>query len=624
MIGADKYHGGVPLDHFDRVVQMDRSQVTIPISEPQAKMRLFARLRQATMSYLKTHSTVAPSAPPSGSVEYWTNSVDGQLWYTNSLGNSYPVAHFSKDIEGTIYVDPANTQGWSGGDAGAWINSANSYAQTTYNVNYGAVIQLAPGTYTQTTPVLIATLGWSIILRGSGDGNGGTILNFTSNTANAIAVTLGGASGNNGGVQLENITVNCGASSATTLTAVQWGATAAQTGGSAVYTAGATAKNVAINKTYGAQQFAMGMNWANSAGVGAYGVNMLNVKVQYCTTGMATFGENNVIIGGLIGNCGTGITVGSGTEVNAFAMAFDDNTTTAVNVSNIAGRVNMAACRFENPSQTTTSSYITISAGTITLNHCNLQDDNTTGTATGFIQCTGGTVTSTACWHTTSGRTFTQIYNVTAPGQVVVNSPVIAPGATFGTAVVWFTPGVGVANARIAGYNFPNSLTAALGTINTTETLLLNLPLPAGGIRVGTTIRWIVGGTFTTTTTTAQTTQFFIRSGTLGTTGDTLNYTLTTTNGTTALTSQPFKVFIEMTCTAVGSASTWMGMMYQHSPDGSLAGAQGFQGLVSTSWTLGTAPNTITATFMDLSVKTSATTDSITAVTEATAEWVRV
>lgn len=52
-----------------------------------------------------------------------------------------------KDVEGRVFVDSANSQGWSGTDAGAWINSAYSYIHTTYTDNNGGIIELAAGSY---------------------------------------------------------------------------------------------------------------------------------------------------------------------------------------------------------------------------------------------------------------------------------------------------------------------------------------------------------------------------------------------------------------------------------------------------------------------------------------------
>lgn len=657
---GDKYHGGVPTDRL-----MSLRKRLPSVAELKERARVRAKLHRIRMycdpafdparrafktyhyeppprrgtarvflwllvllpflaatqfgSFLKTHTTSAPSAPAAGAVEYWTNSADGQLWFTNSSGNSYPVGSFPKDEWGVIFVDTANTLGWAGADAGAWINSAYAYGNTTYgnaSESGGFIIELAPCTpthtmYTFSTPIVLGnasnlTCCW---LRGKGDGNGATVLNFTGTSG--AAISIGGGSGNDGGTQLSDFTL-LGTAQGNGATGIQFGVSGVANAG------GTTIKNVSIRR------FTTGFGWLNS---NSYAQHFFNCKAQQCTSGIKPTGENTVIFGGMIGNNATGLDGSTNpNDVEGFGIAFDDNTTTAVSESAASGRMTLNGCRFENAGLGT-DVYVTISAGSVNMHGGTFQTDITAvGTGTGFVQSTGGSFQSIDVWHSigSANRTMTQFYNVTAPGQVSLVNPVVA-GNSATSWSGWFTAGVGVNNARMTGYTpGGNSLTAAIGTVNTTETLVVNLPVALNAIRVGTTLRFRMAGTFTTTTTAAQTTKFLIRSGTLGTVaGDTLNFTATITNGVTALTSQVFTAELVMTCTAVGTASTWTGHLAVNSPDGSIGGAAGFQGVVSSGWTIGTAPNLNTALFFDFSVQTSATTDSFTAITDGTAEMVR-
>ncbi len=377
-----------------------------------------------------------------------------------------------KDIEGRVFVDSANTQGWAGSDAGAWINSAYAYIHTTYTDNNGGVIELAAGSYSFSTPIVLANAGlMSIVLRGAGDGNGSTILNYTATTGACLSV--GGGSGNDGGVQLENFTIT-GTAQGNGATAIQWGVTG--TAG----IAGATAKNVSIRR------FTTGMNWAT--GSIAYAINLINCKVQQCTNGLVPFGEDNVMVGGLIGGCATGIAASGAAEMNLLGVAFDDNTTTALNMSNSLARFSLLGCRFENAGLGA-SSYITISNGSISMIGGALQEDNTTGTATGFVQATGGVISLRGVWLYSGGRVMTQVFNIASPTSYNASNIIVAPGAS--------SPSTTLAVLTPAAYL--GTITASSAALTATDTLIKSIPIPLNTLLIGSTFRIRAHGQYAAT-----------------------------------------------------------------------------------------------------------------------------
>lgn len=535
------------------------------------------------MSYLKLHNGAAPAAPAAGSVEYWTNTADGQLWYTNSAGNSYPVGKYPKDIEGRVFVDPANTQGWAGADAGAWINSAYAYIHTTYSDNNGGVIELAAGSYSYSTPIVLANAGlMSIILRGAGDGNGATILNYTA--VSGAAVSIGGGSGNDGGVQLENFTIT-GTAQGNGATAVQIGVTG--TAG----VAGSTIKNVSIRR------FTNGFNWAT--GSIAYAAVLINCKVQQCTNGLVPFGENNIMFGGLVGGCATGIVASAASEMNLFGVAFDDNTTTAINLSNTLARMTLSGCRFENAGLGT-SVYITISAGSISMQGGAFQEDNTTGgPATGFVQATGGIVTLNGVWLYSGGRVLTQAFNIASPTEYQGNDIIIAPGAS--------SPATTLAVMVPAAYR--GAIIVTPTAFSTVETVIVSVPVPLNTLTVGTTYRVECYATISTST--AGTITGRIRMGTAGTIADAQVATVVDVAEATAVAVIHLGT---LTVRTLGATGTVIGALFQ------------FAGTVAA--TNATAPaavtvNTTVTNFISFTLQGAGTASPTITVSNAFIELVR-
>jgi hypothetical protein len=358
--------------------------------------------------------------PPNGEA-VWTSTGWNMRDANGATPTTASLSTTPKDINGTAYVSLNNPQGWAGTDVGGWINSAWAYLKSTYGATVGGVVEVGPGVFNFSTPIELGTQFAAAALRGKGASSGfgvnlaGTTLNFTATSG--IALTVGGGSNNTGNIQLEGFSL-VGTGIANTATALM--ISDATTGS----TSGNTYKDIAIS------QFGTGVAWRNSSL--SYAATFLNCKIQNCTNGLIPQGENNVMLGGLIGGCTTGINCNTavGIEMQCVGVAFDDQTTTAVNIATALARVSLVNCRFENPSLTTTSNYVTISSGFCSIISGGMQDDNTTGTATGFIQATGGTTFLAGTWLWSGGRTFTQAFNVSSAAVSFKADPVIGQSST--------------------------------------------------------------------------------------------------------------------------------------------------------------------------------------------------
>lgn len=160
---------------------------------------------------------------------------------------------------------------------------------------------------------------------------------------------------------------------------------------------------------------------------------------------------------------------------------------------------------------------------------------------------------------------------------------------------------------------------ATSAAINTTETLLLAAPLTLprtdfgqtfpGTLQVGTLLRWTIQGTCTDTV--ANTTTFGIRMGILGTVaGDASVATFVTAVSGTAGTSVPFTAVINLTVQTVSATGTGTGQMVTTSNATGIIGALTVHTIGSAS-AITAMPDT-TATFIDLTMVTAATTTTNT------------
>lgn len=514
--------------------------------------------------------TATPPTPAAGQSTLSVNTA-GELVLTDSAGLGHPSGPV-----GTVYVSAGNPQGWAGSDVGAWINAAYAYLIATYGtITSGATtqgytgagrIQIGPGVFTYTTPIVCCDQWFSVKIMGSGSGvslsgpsanyptigKGGTVLNYTPTSGSAM--TLGGASSNNGGVEIEDFSLFGGAVASGpvavpgsgTAIGITWGLN--QSGGvpPGSSTAGATAKDIVI------AGFITGEVWNTSTQI-AYAVTHINCKTQYCVTGAIPGGEGNNWFGGLFGNCTTAIAgSNAGTDANFIGTAFDDNTTTAINASVALFRGTLTGCRFENAGLGA-SNYITISNGSLTILGGSMQDDRTSGTGTGFVQATGGTFYLEGAWlWAGSGVTVTQAFNVSSAVVSFVATPVFAQSGSSAITSV-----------------FPANTTAVMPLIGTTNTKVnvaaTAIPLTTvtntdsrGGFPLVANVRSPLKLRCTvncTNAATAQTTTATLRFGTANSNADTALVTLALAAGTAAVGGGKlvFEFDLISATTAVGS-----------------------------------------------------------------------
>lgn len=145
------------------------------------------------------------------------------------------------------------------------------------------------------------------------------------------------------------------------------------------------------------------------------------------------------------------------------------------------------------------------------------------------------------------------------------------------------------------------SISAALGSITTSETLIVKLPIVSANIQAGSVFQAILMGTYTNTNISATNT-FTIRAGTLGTTSDASLGTIAGTSFGSAVSSKQIKFDILITVTATGSSGTANATEWHSQSTASydINAVSSFGMSSLTGW------NTTTATFLDLTWKCSA------------------
>lgn len=164
---------------------------------------------------------------------------------------------------------------------------------------------------------------------------------------------------------------------------------------------------------------------------------------------------------------------------------------------------------------------------------------------------------------------------------------------------------------QLSGGVRAKGLVAASAAVNTTETILAQIPLlPGTSLAVGSIIKGTVFGTCTNTSTDLST--FAIRAGILGTIADQSVATATVTAGTNG-TNVPFSAdfeFVVRTLGATGTAELGMKLL-----NGTTA-ATGLTGIapygITNVISAGTNLATTTATFIELTYLSAATTTTST------------
>lgn len=173
------------------------------------------------------------------------------------------------------------------------------------------------------------------------------------------------------------------------------------------------------------------------------------------------------------------------------------------------------------------------------------------------------------------------------------------------------TPGAAASAIRVAG------LTAATAGLNTTETILAKsaLQLPrtdygqsiAGTLNVGTLIRLTLNGTCTSSN--ADVSTITMRAGILGTTADAsvATWVVTSAGSGTAI---PFQIIVNVTVRTLSATGTAYGTMSVQNTG--VTGIAAVTNTVVASASAITALPTTTATFLDFSYVSAATTTTCT------------
>jgi hypothetical protein len=176
----------------------------------------------------------------------------------------------------------------------------------------------------------------------------------------------------------------------------------------------------------------------------------------------------------------------------------------------------------------------------------------------------------------------------------------------------WLAQAGGGVGSLAAGQQ--TRLAAASAGINTTETIIVQLPLIPGTntlgipgtLRVGSRFVAVLNGLETNTV--ANTSTFTIRAGILGTIADqSLGTFVTAVSGSTG-TAVPFTVTLDFTVTALGATGTASGMATVVSTTAGIIGAA----LTANGVLTLTNFNTLTSTFIEVTALTAATTTTNT------------
>lgn len=159
----------------------------------------------------------------------------------------------------------------------------------------------------------------------------------------------------------------------------------------------------------------------------------------------------------------------------------------------------------------------------------------------------------------------------------------------------------------VLGYN--SSVTvAASGAINTTETIVsAPFSIPVNSLKVGSTIRITLFGTCTSTA--ANASNFRVRYGSLGTVADAIIATMATSVAATSGTTVPFDAVIEITFRTIGAAGSVVGSLCLINNGVTGISAVNAQVIALTQTT---APNTTTATNIEVTYQSAASTTTCT------------
>jgi hypothetical protein len=344
------------------------------------------------------------------------------------------------------YVDPANTAGWSGANAGAWINSAIADCPAT-----GGTVRIAAGAYT----IPLDTIIMSKPVRLVGDSRTSTLLTFTGASGTAILINyvstgngdyrdwsdgidrlqILGPGGLNGGVNNAGVGIQIGDSTHIPI-------------------------GVKIENTLVAG-FTTGLTWGNALAWGAHigHSNFINNTKNFVFNPGGGDGTENLSFDHTVFSDTSNGMVANSVQITGSAVPeiyFNECSFDGAQVVVNIGAVHFVNCHHENPAGNTTNPYVSITGGTVSMLGPRFAQDSTLGSVpTSFVAISGGTV-GVSDWLASSAKTMPTVFNISGVTNVYLGVPLGKSGVT-----------TDVTNASSGNVlSFPNANAQITHTIN--------------------------------------------------------------------------------------------------------------------------------------------------------------
>jgi hypothetical protein len=324
------------------------------------------------------------------------------------------------DLQNVRFVDAGNTAGWSGANAGAWIDSAIADLPAT-----GGTVRLSAGTYS----IPLGTIVLSKPIRLVGDSRTSTLLTFTGTTGIAILIDyVSTGSGDyrdwsDGIDRLQMLGpggINGGASNA---------GVGIQIGDSSHIPIGVRIDNTLI------AGFRTGLTWGNALAWGARiaHCNIINNTKNFVFNPGSGNGTENISFDHTVfGDTSNGMVANSvqltGTAVPE--IYFNECSFDGAQVSVDVGAAHFVNCHHENSAGDTTNPYVSITGGTVSMIGPRFAQDSSTGSVpTSFVTASGGTI-GISSWLATSAKTMAAAFNISGTTNLYIGTPLGLSGIT--------------------------------------------------------------------------------------------------------------------------------------------------------------------------------------------------
>jgi hypothetical protein len=275
-----------------------------------------------------------------------------------------------KTFENIQCVDAANSQGWSGSDAGAWINAAYANLAST-----GGIIMVAAGTYTITTPIVFGTNNKPALLQCAP--SGATTLNYTPTTGTAFLYNAGQAHKWSGGLQ--GCTLN-GPSSSGSTTGIMLGGT---NGAEGVIRRDVKVTNFGLGETYGNNAFLAKCDHC------VFINNGQNLEIP---SGLTNSGESINYEHTAFANDSGGASNANCVKVDSTAnnLTFTNGSFDNCQYTQNAGQVAIVNTHFEDPNAGMTVPFVQMNGGRLSLDNPDMLWADVPPTPSAVVGCSSG------------------------------------------------------------------------------------------------------------------------------------------------------------------------------------------------------------------------------------------